>query len=65
MDGSEWPMGTSSHGRNLSRQRRACEPGKSKCVAFLYQHQETLVMNIVRDETGNCYWSLGSKELKR
>ena len=22
---------------------------KSKCVAFLYQHQETLVMNIVRD----------------
>jgi hypothetical protein len=24
-------------------------PSKSKCVAFLYQHQETFVMNIVRD----------------
>ena len=25
------------------------KPSKSKCVAFLYQHQETLVMNIVRE----------------
>ena len=83
-------------------QTQSGKPSKSKCIAFLYQHQETLVMNIVRDaiaahgktvlasihdaiitkeklsvhlkseieqlmrdETGNCYWSLGSKELKR
>lgn len=30
-------------------QTQSGKPSKSKCVAFLYQHQETLVMNIVRD----------------
>ena len=30
-------------------QTHSGNPSKSKCVAFLYQHQETLVMNIVRD----------------
>jgi len=30
-------------------QTQGGSPSKSKCVAFLYQHQETLVMNIVRD----------------
>jgi len=29
-------------------QTHSGNPSKSKCVAFLYQHQETLVMNIVR-----------------
>lgn len=78
------------------------KPSKSKCVAFLYQHEETFVMNIVREalaahgktvlasihdaiitkqkcgvelaseieqlmreQTDNDYWRLGSKELKR
>ena len=30
-------------------QTQSGNSSKSKCVAFLYQHQETLVMNIVRD----------------
>jgi hypothetical protein len=30
-------------------QTQSGKPSKSKCIAFLYQHQETLVMNIVRD----------------
>lgn len=75
---------------------------KSKCVAFLYQHEETAVMEVVRDavfahgktvlakihdaiitkeklgvelmseieqlmrdQTGNRYWRLGAKQLKR
>ena len=83
-------------------QTQSGNPSKSKCVAFLYQHQETLVMNIVRDavvargktvlasihdaiitkeklgvellseieqlmreQTGNRYWRLGAKQLKR
>jgi len=29
-------------------QTQSGKPSKSKCVAFLYQHQETMVMNIVR-----------------
>jgi hypothetical protein len=83
-------------------QTQGGSPSKSKCVAFLYQHQETMVMNIVRDavaakgktvlanihdaiitkerlgveftseieqlmrdETDNDYWRLGTKKLKR
>ena len=83
-------------------QTQSGKHSKSKCVAFLYQHQETMVMNIVRDavlargktvlarihdaiitkerlgpelqsaieqlmrdETGNDYWLLGNKQLKR
>lgn len=30
-------------------QTQGGSPSKSKCVAFLYQHEETVVMNIVRD----------------
>lgn len=30
-------------------QTQSGSPSKSKCVAFLYQHEETMVMNIVRD----------------
>ena len=30
-------------------QTQGGSPSKSKCVAFLYQHEETMVMNIVRD----------------
>ena len=77
-------------------------PSKSKCVAFLYQHEETAVMEVVRaavvahgktvlasihdaiitkeklgvellseieqlmrEQTGNRYWRLGAKQLKR
>jgi hypothetical protein len=83
-------------------QTQSGRPSKSKCIAFLYQHQETFVMNIVRDavaaqgktvlanihdaiitkerlgveftseieqlmrdETDNEYWRLGTKQLKR
>ena len=28
-------------------------------------HLKSEIEQLMRDETGNCYWSLGSKELKR
>jgi len=83
-------------------QTQGGSPSKSKCVAFLYQHEETAVMGVVRDalaahgktvlasihdaiitkeklgvelmseieqlmrdQTNNDYWRLGSKQLKR
>ena len=83
-------------------QTQGGKPSKSKCLAFLYQHEETMVMKIVRDvlaangktvlasihdviitkeklgvelthaieqlmrdETDNDYWQLGTKQLKR
>ena len=83
-------------------QTQGGNPSKSKCVAFLYQHEETAVMEVVRAavvahgktvlanihdaiitkeklgvefmseieqlmraQTGNRYWRLGAKQLKR
>jgi hypothetical protein len=83
-------------------QTQSGNPSKSKCVAFLYQHEETAVMEVVRAavvahgktvlasihdaivtkeklgvellseieqlmraQTGNRYWRLGAKQLKR
>ena len=83
-------------------QTQGGSPSKSKCVAFLYQHEETAVMEVVRAavvahgktvlanihdaiitkeklgvelmseieqlmraQTGNRYWRLGAKQLKR
>ena len=83
-------------------QTQGGNPSKSKCVAFLYQHEETAVMEVVRaavvahgktvlasihdaiitkeklgvellseieqfmrEQTGNRYWRLGAKQLKR
>ena len=86
----------------LYLQTQGGRPSKSKCVAFLYQHEETAVMEVVRAavvahgktvlasihdaiitkeklgvellseieqlmraQTGNRYWRLGAKQLKR